>query len=44
MLSKYWNKREAMWWALIFATIATYAVAVLTFGADPDPMVWLERL
>jgi hypothetical protein len=42
--SPYWNKTEAFWWIASGLVVIAYAVAVLAFGADPDPMVWIEDL
>lgn len=42
-LRPYWNKTEVFWWAASAAVLIAYAVAVLVFGADADPMVWLDN-
>jgi hypothetical protein len=40
----YWNRTEVFWWAASVALVIAYAVAVLAFGVDPDPITWLEQL
>ena len=40
----YWNKNEVFWWIASGVVVIGYAVAVLAFGADPDPMTWIEDL
>lgn len=40
-LSPYWNRREVLYWIASAALVAAYGVAVIVFGADPDPVDWL---
>lgn len=44
MPGQYWNKTEVFWWSASALVLIAYAIAVLLFGADPDPMTWIEDL